>query len=70
MIIVRATNHDKNNDVGDGMMIMIIKKGVSKKVAYRILRAMLLEVTYRNDTSTKSIFLVDSYQDSARLNAP
>ena len=53
-----------------GMMIMIIKKGVSKKVAYRILRAMLLEVTYRNDTSTKSIFLVDSYQDSARLNAP
>ena len=53
-----------------GMMIMIIKKDVSKKVAYRILRAMLLEVTYRNDTSTKSIFLVDSYQDSARLNAP
>ena len=46
-----------------GMMIMIIKKGVSKKVAYRILRAMLLEVTYRNDTSTKSVFLVDSYQD-------
>ena len=63
MVIVRATNHDKNNDVGDGMMIMIIKKGVSKKVAYRILRAMLLEVTYRNDTSTKSVFLVDSYQD-------
>ena len=53
-----------------GMMIMIIKKGVSKEVANRILRAMLLEVTYRNDTSTKSIFLVDSYQDSARLNAP
>ena len=39
-----------------GMMIMIIKKGVSKQVAYRIPRAMLLEVTYRNDTSTKSVF--------------
>ena len=46
-----------------GMMIMIIKKGVSKQVAYRIPRAMLLEVTYRNDTSSKSVFLVDSYQD-------
>ena len=46
-----------------GMMIMIIKKRCLKKVAYRILRAMLLEVTYRNDTSTKSVFLVDFYQD-------
>ena len=56
MIIVRATNHDKNNDVGGGNDDHDHQKGCLKKVAYRILRAMLLEVRYRNDTSTKSVF--------------